>query len=195
MTDSASELESDASSIDGSSAIRNLATGIDSETLQRRLERLLRENGTLHSELEGAKIKIRSLTSENRDLRAASVTIQQKAEQEEEFISNTLLKKIQSLKKEKESLAINFEQEEESITNELQRKLNQLRSEKIELESAREREQECQVSSRVTLWCLSLLWLHLNFLLVFEGEQADATDRETGKRRRFQATYFRADAT
>ena len=54
--------------------------------------------------------------------------IQAKAEQEEEFISNTLLKKIQALKKEKESLALNYEQEEECLTNDLSRKLNQLRS-------------------------------------------------------------------
>ena len=52
---------------------------------------------------------------------------QAKAEQEEEFISNTLLKKIQALKKEKESLALNYEQEEECLTNDLSRKLNQVK--------------------------------------------------------------------
>ena len=56
----------------------------------------------------------------------ASVHIQAKAEQEEEFISNTLLKKIQALKKEKENLALNYEQEEECLTNDLSRKLNQV---------------------------------------------------------------------
>ena len=63
---------------------------------------------------------------ENRNLRQASVHIQAKAEQEEEFISNTLLKKIQALKKEKENLALNYEQEEECLTNDLSRKLNQV---------------------------------------------------------------------
>ena len=91
---------------------------------------------------------------ENRALRQASVHIQAKAEQEEEFISNTLLKKvnkyaskiqdyciyfsigssitrilllqIQALKKEKENLALNYEQEEECLTNDLSRKLNQV---------------------------------------------------------------------
>lgn len=48
---------------------------------------------------------------------------QAKAEQEEEFISNTLLKKIQTLKREKEVLAQNYEQEEECLTNDLSRKL------------------------------------------------------------------------
>ena len=54
--------------------------------------------------------------------------LQAKAEQEEEFISNTLLKKIQELKKEKENLALNYEQEEECLTNDLSRKLDQVYS-------------------------------------------------------------------
>ena len=54
-------------------------------------------------------------------------TLQQaQAEQEEEYISNTLLKKIHSLKKEKEALAMNYEQEEEFLTNDLSRKLAQV---------------------------------------------------------------------
>ena len=48
------------------------------------------------------------------------------AEQQEEFISNTLLKKIQALKNEKEQLARNYEQEEEFLTNDLSRKLFQV---------------------------------------------------------------------
>ncbi|CAG10081.1 unnamed protein product [Tetraodon nigroviridis] len=49
---------------------------------------------------------------------------QARAEQEEEFISNTLFKKIQALQKEKETLAVNYEKEEEFLTNELSRKLH-----------------------------------------------------------------------
>jgi Uncharacterized conserved protein H4 (DUF2046) len=48
------------------------------------------------------------------------------AEQQEEFISNTLLKKIEVLKSEKEQLARNYEQEEEFLTNDLSRKLLQV---------------------------------------------------------------------
>lgn len=51
---------------------------------------------------------------------------QARAEQEEEFISNTLFKKIQALQKEKETLAVNYEKEEEFLTNELSRKLMQV---------------------------------------------------------------------
>lgn len=158
---SQSELESDASSMDGSAILmRNASNVVDPETLQRRVEQLQQDNRALRVELETSKLKIRSLSNENRDLRLTSVTIQQKAEQEEEFISNMLLKKIHALKKEKESLAINFEQEEESLTNDLQRKLNQLRSEKMELEAAREREQECQVSESLA----SAFYLTLTFV-------------------------------
>ena len=57
-----------------------------------------------------------------------------------------MLKKIQDLKKEKESLALNYEQEEECLTNDLSRKLNQLRQEKVQLEHTLEQEQECLVN-------------------------------------------------
>lgn len=52
---------------------------------------------------------------------------QAKAEQEEEYISNTLLKKIHALKKEKETLAHHYEREEECLTNDLSRKLDQVK--------------------------------------------------------------------
>ncbi len=55
-----------------------------------------------------------------------SISQQVQAEAEEEFISNTLLKKIHCLKKEKETLAMNYEQEEEFLTNDLSRKLAQV---------------------------------------------------------------------
>jgi coiled-coil domain-containing protein 6 len=51
---------------------------------------------------------------------------QARAEQEEEYISNSLMKKISELKKEKEALALNYEQEEECLTNELSKKLNRV---------------------------------------------------------------------
>jgi len=80
---------------------------------------LQQQNRVLNVELETYKLRVKSLQEENKALRQASVHIQAKAEQEEEFISNTLLKKIQALKKEKESLALNYEQEEECLTNDL----------------------------------------------------------------------------
>lgn len=139
MADSASE--SDASSMDVPK--ESLAT---SERLLRRLESLTQENRVLKTEVETLKLKIKGLNEMNHQLRRNSVNIQAKAEQEEEYISNTLLKKITELKKEKESLAINYEQEEECLTNELNRKFTQLRQEKVALEQTLAREQENQVS-------------------------------------------------
>ena len=113
---------------------------------KQRMESLVQENRVLKCELETYKLKCKSLQEENRHLRQDAVQIQAKAEQEEEFISNTLLKKIQALKKEKENLAINYEQEEEYLTNDLSRKLDQLRQEKVQLEHTLEQEQECLVN-------------------------------------------------
>lgn len=56
------------------------------------------------------------------------------------------MKKIQALKKEKESLAHHYEREEECLTNDLSRKLTQLRQEKCRLEQTLEQEQECLVN-------------------------------------------------
>ena len=95
------------------------------------IEYLEQENRSLKLEVETLKMRIKSLIEENKFLRRASVLIQAKAEQEEEFISNTLLKRIQVLKKEKETLALKYEHEEECLTNDLSRKLNQLRAEKV----------------------------------------------------------------
>jgi len=147
MADSASEvdLESDTSSVDGGSSTKFASPG-HIEQLQKRIESLQQENRVLRMELETYKLRCKTVQEENRELRRASVTIQARAEQEEEFISNTLLKKIQSLKKEKETLAMNYEQEEEYLTNDLSRKLIQLRQEKVELEETLEKEQEYQVN-------------------------------------------------
>ncbi|XP_014672332.1 PREDICTED: coiled-coil domain-containing protein 6-like [Priapulus caudatus] len=140
MADSASE--SDSSSVDG----LKLPLPASKEQLSKRIESLQQEKMVLKMELETYELRCKALIEENRALRKASVSFQAKAEQEEEYISNTLLKKIEELKKEKETLAMNYEQEEEFLTNDLSRKLNQLRQEKVELEETLEREQEFQVN-------------------------------------------------
>ncbi|KAM7304111.1 coiled-coil domain-containing protein 6 [Ixodes scapularis] len=141
MADSASE--SDSSSVDGAMVAPSPLTR---EQFQKRVESLQQENRVLKMELETYRLRVKTLQEENRELRQVSVNIQAKAEQEEEFISNTLLKKIQALKKEKETLALNYEQEEECLTNDLSRKLNQLRQEKVQLEQSLEQEQEALVN-------------------------------------------------
>ncbi|XP_069097063.1 coiled-coil domain-containing protein 6 isoform X2 [Pleurodeles waltl] len=154
MADSASESDTDGA---GSTAMQSSSSSSSSksgvvispfrlEELSNRLASLQQENKVLKIELETYKLKCKALQEENRDLRKASVTIQARAEQEEEFISNTLFKKIQALQKEKETLAVNYEKEEEFLTNELSRKLMQLRREKIDLENTLEQEQEALVN-------------------------------------------------
>ena len=74
MADSASELESDTSSIDGGPSTK-MASPAQSEQLQKRIESLTQENRVLQIELETYKLKCKSLQEENRELRKASVTI------------------------------------------------------------------------------------------------------------------------
>jgi len=112
-----------------------------------RIASLQQENRVLKVELETYKLRCKVLQEENKALRQASVSIQARAEQEEEYISNTLMKKINELKKEKETLVNKYENEEEFLTNELQRQLNQIRQEKVELEQTLEKEQEKQVNT------------------------------------------------
>lgn len=132
------------SSLDGGTMLP--PSPISREQLQKRIESLTQQNKVLKAELDTMKIKCKVVQEENRTLKHASVIIQAKAEQEEEYISNTLLKKIQALKKEKETLAHHYEREEECLTNDLSRKLDQLRQEKCKLEQTLEQEQECLVN-------------------------------------------------
>ncbi|XP_013141362.1 PREDICTED: coiled-coil domain-containing protein 6-like isoform X2 [Papilio polytes] len=142
MGDSASE--SDSSSLDGVAMLP--PSNVSRDQLQKRIESLQQQNRVLKVELDTYKLHVKALQEENRALRQASVSIQAKAEQEKEYISNTLLKKIQALKKEKETLAHHYEREEECLTNDLSRKLNQLHQEKCRLELTLEQEQECLVN-------------------------------------------------
>ncbi|MBN3276930.1 CCDC6 protein, partial [Polyodon spathula] len=146
MADSASESDTDGAG-SGSAALQSSSTkaGIvispfRLEELTNRLASLQQENKVLKIELETYKLKCKALQEENRELRKASVTIQARAEQEEEFISNTLFKKIQALQKEKETLAVNYEKEEEFLTNELSRKLMQAQPTAIAPALTRERQ-------------------------------------------------------
>lgn len=88
-----------------------------------------------------------SLTQTNRSMREKNVRLHAKAEQEEEYISNMLLKRIQRLKNDKEALALKYEQEEEFLTNDLTRKLTQLQSERDELAGRIEAEQSWVVDT------------------------------------------------
>jgi len=96
----------------------------------------------LNFELEMEQGHVNILRHDNQMLRQMTVDMTALAEQEEEYISNKLLKRISGLKKEKGELLIQVEQEEEYLTNTLQKKLSQLQKEKIDMENALEQEQE-----------------------------------------------------
>ncbi|KAH8553268.1 hypothetical protein BGW37DRAFT_518233 [Umbelopsis sp. PMI_123] len=96
----------------------------------------------LNFELEMEQGHVNILRHDNQMLRQTTVDMTALAEQEEEYISNKLLKRISGLKKEKGELLIQVEQEEEYLTNTLQKKLSQLQKEKIDMENALEQEQE-----------------------------------------------------
>ena len=76
MADSASELESDASSIDGGPTFSMKSPSpAQAEQLGKRIESLQQENRVLRMELDTYKLKCKSLQEENRELRRASVSI------------------------------------------------------------------------------------------------------------------------
>jgi hypothetical protein len=80
----------------------------------------------LEFELEMAQGHTNILRHDNQTLKKAAVDMSVLNEQEEEFMSNKLLKHITGLKKEKGELLIQVEQEEEWLTNMLQKKLVQV---------------------------------------------------------------------
>ncbi|VDN18581.1 unnamed protein product [Gongylonema pulchrum] len=102
---------------------------------------LLKEKICLEDENKKLRARNESLKQTNKTIRETSVRLHAKAEQEEEYISNTLLKRIQKLKNDKEALALKYEQEEEFLTNDLTRKLSQLQNERDELAGQIEAEQ------------------------------------------------------
>ena len=68
--------------------------------------------------------------------------LREQVEQEEEFITNKLMKRLEQLKNEKQTLANEVEQEEEYLINNLQKRLTKVHTEKVDLEKQLETEQE-----------------------------------------------------
>ncbi|KAJ3159980.1 hypothetical protein HDU86_001245 [Geranomyces michiganensis] len=140
---------SDTSSIASSSAPKSVIDSNDiskikafAAALNEKLEAQQAIIKKLKFELEMECGHVNILRAENQKLRQMTVELQASAEQEEEYIANKLMKRINNLKKEKGELLLKVEQEEEMITNTLQKKLSQLQKEKIDMEVALEQEQE-----------------------------------------------------
>ena len=104
--------------------------------------------------LEAAREKARSAAyaSEIRNLKEQNLSAHNKVEQEEEFITNNLMKKLEKMNSEKREMMMRVEQEEEFLTNSLQKRLDRVLREKAELESqmAREHEQASGGVARVS---------------------------------------------
>ena len=94
--------------------------------------------------LEVAREKARSAAyaSEIRNLKEQNLSAHNKVEQEEEFITNNLMKKLEKMNSEKREMMMRVEQEEEFLTNSLQKRLDRVLREKAELESQMAREHE-----------------------------------------------------
>lgn len=91
---------------------------------QRRQQLLQIKKLEFEMEMEQGHVNI--LRHDNQTLKQLTVNMTALAEQEEEYISNKLLKRITGLKKEKSELLMQVEQEEEYMTNMLQKKLNRV---------------------------------------------------------------------
>ncbi|TMS36902.1 hypothetical protein L596_003962 [Steinernema carpocapsae] len=102
---------------------------------------LMKERNAALATVQQMKSKVSLLETQNKHIRESAVRMQARVEQEEEYISNMLLKRIQKLKNDKENLALMYEQEEEYLTNDLTRKLSQLENERNQLAARLDQEQ------------------------------------------------------
>eukprot|EP00591_Stephanopyxis_turris_P009167 CAMPEP_0195508402 /NCGR_PEP_ID=MMETSP0794_2-20130614/1614_1 /TAXON_ID=515487 /ORGANISM="Stephanopyxis turris, Strain CCMP 815" /LENGTH=235 /DNA_ID=CAMNT_0040635347 /DNA_START=166 /DNA_END=873 /DNA_ORIENTATION=+ len=82
-------------------------------------------------------------------LKSAAVSSQAEAEACEEGRINGLMRKLESLYKEKGRIVLELEREEEMLTNTLQKKLNEVRREKALLEKQIEREHAAAAHSEL----------------------------------------------
>ncbi|CAD5221572.1 unnamed protein product [Bursaphelenchus xylophilus] len=110
---------------------------------------LLYLKNSAESRAEELSNRILALEATNRRMRESNVKMQARVEQEEEYISNMLLKRIQKLKTDKESIALKYEEEEEHLTNDLTRKLSQLEKQRDELVNKLSREQTSMMDNLV----------------------------------------------
>ena len=128
-------VETDSSQI--SSGLPSEAETSDSESSTQPTE--LRK---MRRELEREKHRNSQLQAQVKRQTQLQGQLQLQAEQEEEYITNKLMKRLETLKSEKEELARQVEVEEEMITNALTKKLQKVKEEKIHLENQLEQEQE-----------------------------------------------------
>jgi len=106
------------------------------------MEELRVEVEELKSQLMRETRRANNAIEELRLAKEQNLAVQKQVEQEEEYITNKLMKRLEQLKKEKQMIANEVEQEEEFLTNTLYKKLEKLNQEKVTMENQLEAEQE-----------------------------------------------------
>ena len=76
------------------------------------------------------------------ELKRQNLSAHSRVEQEEELLTNNLMKKLEKVNSEKREMLMRVEQEEEFLTNSLQKRLDRVMREKLELEAQMAREHE-----------------------------------------------------
>ena len=100
----------------------------------------------MQDQIQTLSVKVTALMQDNADLRKKNYQILITTEQEEEYVSNMLLRQIHKMRKEKGEALDLAEKEEEYLTMLMSKKLHQLQQEKILLENTMEAEQEFLVN-------------------------------------------------
>eukprot|EP00754_Rhynchopus_humris_P006557 Rhum_TRINITY_DN13138_c0_g1::Rhum_TRINITY_DN13138_c0_g1_i1::g.57394::m.57394/K09288/CCDC6, PTC; coiled-coil domain-containing protein 6 len=114
----------------------------EAEALEAEARRLREAEESGQDEYARVESALRKKDHEVRTLKTEAATLQRRVEEEEEFIANGLLKRLDRIGKEKEQLAEQLEAEEEFLANSLQRQLTQMSLEKVELEKHLGRERK-----------------------------------------------------
>ncbi|KAJ9445135.1 PH domain-containing rcdII [Diplonema papillatum] len=119
------------------------------ERLEKEATALEDEAGRLEQGVQAKLIEKQDLCSrlavkesEVKELRTSATALQRQVEEEEEYITNGLIKRLAHLRREKEQLAKQVETEEEFLTNSLQKQLQQVSKEKLDLERHLQKERE-----------------------------------------------------
>ncbi|GIL88171.1 hypothetical protein Vretimale_14088 [Volvox reticuliferus] len=119
---------------------------MDAELASLTKEELISKHKKLKELADYERRRADGLAEELRLAKEHNVVVQKQIEQEEEYITNKLMKRLDQLKKEKAVLASEVAQEEEFLANTLQKRLEKLAKEKVDLENRLEAEQEYVVN-------------------------------------------------
>ena len=109
--------------------------GEDVAELRRQLE-------TMRLEAAREKARASSYAAQIEELKRQNLSAHSRVEQEEELLTNNLMKKLEKVNSEKREMLMRVEQEEEFLTNSLQKRLDRVMREKLELEAQMAREHE-----------------------------------------------------